>query len=250
MAYRRFQLNGHDEVPDDVEDARIRGACAVDRRRDRRRRLRPGRGPDDDVRARRPTSAGAPGGHRRDGRVTAVNNLLPLPVLLPLLGAALALSWAAAAAAAGRVALALVAVVRGRRRRCWSGRRPARPAGAVGGRLAGAAGHRAGRRPAVGADALVSSSSPSPCWSSPSARDERGRASARHRCRSSTRPSWCSRAGVSNAFLAGDLFNLFVGFEILLFASYVLHHPRRHRRADPRRDDLRRGQPARPRCCS
>ena len=29
-------------------------------------------------------------------------------------------------------------------------------------------------------------------------------------------------AGVSNAFLAGDLFNMFVGFEILLFASYVL----------------------------
>ena len=29
-------------------------------------------------------------------------------------------------------------------------------------------------------------------------------------------------AGVSNAFLAGDLFNLFVGFEMLLFASFVL----------------------------
>lgn len=29
-------------------------------------------------------------------------------------------------------------------------------------------------------------------------------------------------AGVSNAFLAGDLFNLFVSFELLLFASYVL----------------------------
>ena len=28
--------------------------------------------------------------------------------------------------------------------------------------------------------------------------------------------------GVSNAFIAGDLFNLFVSFEILLTASYVL----------------------------
>ncbi len=29
-------------------------------------------------------------------------------------------------------------------------------------------------------------------------------------------------AGVTNAFLAGDLFNLFVGFEMLLAASFVL----------------------------
>lgn len=29
-------------------------------------------------------------------------------------------------------------------------------------------------------------------------------------------------AGISNAFLAGDLFNLYVGFEVLLAASFVL----------------------------
>ena len=44
------------------------------------------------------------------------------------------------------------------------------------------------------------------------------------------------RRRVANAFLAGDLFNLYVGFEMLLAASYVLHHPGRHRVADPRRD--------------
>ena len=47
-------------------------------------------------------------------------------------------------------------------------------------------------------------------------------------------------AGVSNAFLAGDLFNLYVGFEILLFASLRADHPRRHRRTGPGGDDVRR----------
>ncbi len=51
-------------------------------------------------------------------------------------------------------------------------------------------------------------------------------------------------AGVTNAFLAGDLFNLFVGFEILLAASYRAAHPRRHRGADPGRRHVHRGQPA------
>ena len=30
MAYRSFQLNGHDEVADDVEDARIRALALAD----------------------------------------------------------------------------------------------------------------------------------------------------------------------------------------------------------------------------
>jgi multicomponent Na+:H+ antiporter subunit D len=51
-------------------------------------------------------------------------------------------------------------------------------------------------------------------------------------------------AGVSNAFLAGDLFNLFVGFEILLFASYVLADHGRHQVTHPGGLHLRRGQPA------
>ena len=51
-------------------------------------------------------------------------------------------------------------------------------------------------------------------------------------------------AGVSNAFLAGDLFNLYVGFEILLTASYVLLTLGGTGAAHPRRHHLHRGQPA------
>ena len=51
-------------------------------------------------------------------------------------------------------------------------------------------------------------------------------------------------AGVANAFLAGDLFNLYVGFEILLVASYVLLTLGGTGAAHPRRHHLRRGQPA------
>jgi multicomponent Na+:H+ antiporter subunit D len=51
-------------------------------------------------------------------------------------------------------------------------------------------------------------------------------------------------AGVSNAFLAGDLFNLFVGFEILLFASYVLLTMGGDQVTHPGGLHLRRGQPA------
>ena len=52
-------------------------------------------------------------------------------------------------------------------------------------------------------------------------------------------------AGVAAAFLTGDLFNLFVAIEMMLTASYVLHHARRPPRAGARRHDLRRHQPGR-----
>ena len=57
-------------------------------------------------------------------------------------------------------------------------------------------------------------------------------------------------AGVANAFLAGDLFNLFVSFEMLLFASYVLLDARRHRGPGPRRHDLRAWSTCSRRRCS
>ena len=50
-------------------------------------------------------------------------------------------------------------------------------------------------------------------------------------------------AGVANAFLAGDLFNLYVGFEILLTASYVLLTLGGTGAAHPGRHHLRRRQP-------
>ena len=52
-------------------------------------------------------------------------------------------------------------------------------------------------------------------------------------------------AGVAAAFLTGDLFNLFVAIEMMLTASYVLDHARRTARPGALRHDLRRDQPAR-----
>ena len=57
-------------------------------------------------------------------------------------------------------------------------------------------------------------------------------------------------AGVSNAFLSGDLFNLYVGFEILLTASYVLMTLGGTGPAHPCRRDLRGGLAWCPPCCS
>ena len=50
-------------------------------------------------------------------------------------------------------------------------------------------------------------------------------------------------AGVFNAFIAGDLFNLYVGFEILLVASYVLITLGGTEAAHPGRHHLHRREP-------
>ena len=50
-------------------------------------------------------------------------------------------------------------------------------------------------------------------------------------------------AGLFDAFVAGDLFNLYVGFEILLAASYVLLTLGGTGAAHPRRRHLHRRQP-------
>ena len=151
-----------------------------------------------------------------------MNNLLPLPVLLPLLGAGLALALSRHPRAQRVVSTTVMLAVVARRRRAGLPDRPVRADRALGRRLAAAARHRAGRRPAVGADAAGL------LGGHPDGADLRhgpGRGGAQARDAGLDLPpdaSWCSSAGVSNAFLAGDLFNLFVGFEILLFASYVL----------------------------
>ena len=110
-----------------------------------------------------------------------------------------------------------------------------------GGRLAGAGRHLPGRRPVLGAHARGGVDHVA------------GRAGLRHRparrrdaSTSASSPVYLVlAAGVAARFLTGDLFNLFVAFEMMLTASYVLHHPRRPGRAGARGHDLRGDQPAR-----
>ena len=82
-----------------------------------------------------------------------MNNLLPLPVLLPLLGAGLALVLGRHPNAQRIVSTTVLLIVVAVAGVPDLPHRPARPDRALGRGLAAAARHRPGRRPAVGADA-------------------------------------------------------------------------------------------------
>ena len=77
MAYRSWQLTGHDDVQDDVEDRAIRRLAAADQASDSFDLSSGGAEKDLEM-------------PEEEGR-TAMTWLVPLPVMLPLLGAGLAL---------------------------------------------------------------------------------------------------------------------------------------------------------------
>ena len=170
--------------------------------------------------------------------------LTPLPVLLPLLGRGADLGRGHHPAAAARHQP-------GRAPRRLGGRggaaRARRPAGTAA-RSPSAAGRRRWASPSWSTGSRRSCwwcprSCRSACSSTPSGRASRRRRAPR-RCRSSSRRYLVLSAGVCNAFLAGDLFNLYVGFEVLLAASFVLLTLGGTGDRGARRHHLRGGQPA------
>ena len=221
LAYRSWQLHRHDEVQDDVEDRRIARLAGA----------RPRAVTDDDTEAarrrwtrrlpRRATRPPRRGDADARGRREPLSWLVPLPVVIPLFAAGLALAL-----------YRRPRIQRDRQRdraqpSCWPRR------------------SRCSCSPTTGpivvdvgdwAAPVGSTSSPTgcprSCSRSPSAvtlcvllyslaqggedDEESAPVSIYH-------PTYLVlAAGVANAFLSGDLFNLYVGFEILLAASYVL----------------------------
>ena len=223
LAYRSYRLTTAEEVSDDPEDARVsqlaaKEAGALDEDRPRARR-----GP----RHRPPDELDALPGHGGVAMTTSRRSvLMPLPVLIPMVGCGATLFAGRRPrlqrASPGRA-------VGGRRGVRGAGlpHRPRRHARAACRRLGadgvrhGAARHHAGGGSAVGTDALVSSIVLLAVVFYAIGQgirdgDERQPVSI-------FLPTYLVlSAGVCTAFLAGDLFNLFVGFEVLLSASFVL----------------------------
>ena len=225
MAYRSWQLVGHDEVRTTWRTAASPGSPSATRA------STPGTADTPGDRARRPAGTGGAGGDGdgpRDAAIAA-GGAMTAP------GADC--RWSCRCSAA---ALTLLlgrrppAAARGQRRACSS-----RVAGSSRPRCSRSTWRGRAARVAVGgwaaplgivlvADRLAAlmlvvsaDGHPRACWCTRS-----GRAwptARRRRPLSVYHPTYLVlTAGVANAFLAGDLFNLYVGFEILLVASYVL----------------------------
>ena len=251
MAYRSWQLHRHDEVQDDVEDRRIARLAAVDERAVHR--------PDTEVaaetldeeaaEARDETDEGAPAPVAGGAPVTDYTWLVPLPVVIPLSAAGLAL-------ALYRRPNVQRLVTRGRAQRSCSSPASTLLVLADDGPLVVDVG---GWAAPVGIDLvadrlsalmLTISSAVTLCvllysLAQGSEDDEESAPVSIYH------PTYLVlTAGVANAFLSGDLFNLYVGLRDPAGRQLRAHHARRHGRAHPRGDHLHRRRAAVARCCS